>query len=326
MTIFEQHDIRRKELAIRTRPGLRSLIGTLCGACIVTLPVLCLGVAPALAQPLPTATTIFIVPNSVVQGQFANVISQTIAAPPPPELPVPVTSGTVTFFRAGLGNIPGACGPPNTPTGGGTLASNLPVSNGGAAAPLDTSIAGTFGYSASYNDGADFAPSPSPCVDLVVIPACTGVTIAADLAGGNGMPLAGTINEQFTVRIRVHACQAATNLKVQGGTNGWATNTIATNPSPNPTVGTTAVKNNKVITWTINSLAAGSDADLYLTIDGTIKANTTPGTILGLTGPWSVVYSLDFGTTFQTSSYTGAVTVTVMPSCSAVPAGMPSLC
>jgi len=40
-----------KGLAIGTRPGLRSLVGTLCGACIVTLVALCFSAAQAPSPP-----------------------------------------------------------------------------------------------------------------------------------------------------------------------------------------------------------------------------------------------------------------------------------
>jgi hypothetical protein len=139
--------------------------------------------------------------------------------------------------------------------------------------------------------------------------------MAADLASGPGMPFAGTTNE-WTVQLHIHACQDITALKAQGGSNGWATNTIPSNPSPNPSVGAASVKQNnknQVITWTLAELGQGTtDATLLIDITGTIKPDTTPGTILSLLGPWSLVYSLADGVQQKTTP-TGAVTVKVMP-------------
>jgi hypothetical protein len=134
------------------------------------------------------------------------------------------------------------------------------------------------------------------------------VQISADLASGDGNPPAGT-TQTWQVEIKVHACEDATGLKVQGGTNGWATNSVGT---PSTGVVTVRLNNkNQVITWNMESLAAGEDATLTLTVTGTIKPNTPSGTILRLLGPWSVTYSTDGGLTYQKSDYTGAVTVTV---------------
>ncbi|MBI2816522.1 MAG: hypothetical protein HYX72_06255 [Acidobacteria bacterium] len=173
-----------------------------------------------------------------------------------------------------------------------------------------TANVGTFGYKAHYiaGGGPTYGNSFSACFDLTVTPACSGVSISADQATGDGAPAAGE-TYTWTVRMRVHACDAATGLKAQGGGNGWATTSVT---SWDGSLSTKTNKKNQVYTWTFDSLAAGAHSDLVVTITGTIKPNTPSGTILTLTGPWSVVYSTDGGVTYQKSEYAGSVTVTVL--------------
>src|SRR6516225_5557582 len=80
MTIFRQHDIRRKikELAIGTRPGLRLLVGTLCGACNVTLITLCFSAAPARAEPIlgiEASVTAVDIPGASAIAQVGTFLS-----------------------------------------------------------------------------------------------------------------------------------------------------------------------------------------------------------------------------------------------------------
>jgi YVTN family beta-propeller protein len=115
---------------------------------------------------------------------------------------------------------------------------------------------------------------------------CSGsVSLSAYLGGATPTPAAGG-TYTWTVEFVVHACQAVSNLKVQGGTNGW------TNPASvgTPSIGTASTKmnnKNQVITWNVPSLAAGQTAALTLTIQGSIKPHTQSGTVLGLTGAWA---------------------------------------
>jgi hypothetical protein len=64
-------------------------------------------------------------------------------------------------------------------------------------------------------------------------------------------------------------------------------------------------------TWTFDSLSAGADATLDLIITGPSSQRRHPELSLGLIGPWSVTYSTDGGVTYQKSTYTGEVAVTV---------------
>lgn len=255
------------------------------------------------AAPAPTTTTIVISPSTVSAGDLANATGQT---------KITSSGATVAIGKLELQSAQDGALLPTSCSGQTNFASGTPTNvdgTGSATFSLNTNAVGTFGYRTHYTQGSTYGTSKSPCVDLTVSAVdCSGVNISADLATGNGTPEAG-IPQTWTVRMKVHACDDATGLKVQGGTNGWATNTVL---SASP--GSYSIKNNKknqVITWNMDSLNAGQDADLVLQIDGTIKAGTPSGTVLGLTGPWSVVYSTDGGVTSQKSEYTGTVTVTV---------------
>jgi YVTN family beta-propeller protein len=135
---------------------------------------------------------------------------------------------------------------------------------------------------------------------------CTGANIWAYLASGPAAPAAGGTYD-WTVKFEVHACQAATNLKAQGGANGWAGSKSVDSLS----LGATSIKTNnknQVITWTMNSLNVDEDATLTLKITGTIKPGTPSGTVLGLVGPWSLGYSTATG---SQSASAGPVSVKV---------------
>src|SRR6516225_7227483 len=111
MTIFKQHDIRRKikGLAIGTRPGLRLLVGTLCGACIVTLITLCFSAAPARAEPTSVEASVIAVdiPGASAIAQVGTFLS----GPPTPlgqcTLPHPIPTLFANFI------LPGAVLDPN---------------------------------------------------------------------------------------------------------------------------------------------------------------------------------------------------------------------
>jgi hypothetical protein len=271
----------------------------------VVCAVLASALASALvAQPAPTTTSIELIPGGSVVQYSSAYAKGTVTTTSDGK---PVTGGRLELQRAvdGDGN-PTSCTAaadylPGTPT-------DVDV-YGSAMFSLDTTVPGNFGYLIHYIPGkAPYKTSFSPCADLTVTPLCSGVQISADLATGDGNPPAGT-PQTWTVEIKVYACEDATGLKVQGGTNGWATNAVGV-----PTTGEVNLRynnKNQVITWNMDSLGKGQDATLTLTVTGTIKPNTPSGTILRLLGPWSVTYSTDGGVTYQKSDYTGAVTVTV---------------
>jgi hypothetical protein len=258
--------------------------------------------------PAGTTTTITLRPaGTVVQYSSADAIGTVTSNGKP------VTVGRLELQRAVDGD-----GNPTSCKAAADYLSGTPIAvddNGSAMFSLDTTVLGTFGYRIHYIPGEhipgeqSYGTSFSPCADLTVTPPpCSGVQISAYLASGDGNPPAGT-TQTWTVEIKVHACEDATGLKVQGGTNGWATNWVGT-----PSTGVFDVRfnnRNQVITWNMESLAADQDATLPLMVTGTIKPNTPSGTILRLLGPWSVTYSTDGGLTYQKSDYTGAVTVTV---------------
>jgi hypothetical protein len=282
----------------------RSKLLSLAAAVLCAVAVLGLDVVPALAVPAGTTTTITFSPSaSVNQGDTANAIGQT---------KVTSSGAVVTIGNLELQTAADVNGNPTTCGLQTQFLSGTPTavdSTGSATFALNTNIVGTIGYRMHYTQGSSYGTSFSPCADFTVsAPPCSGVTIAADLASGNGTPSAGG-TYTWIVEIKVHACVAATGLKAQGGDNGWASDSVGS-----PSAGDISIKTNKknqVITWTMDSLGAGADATLDLTITGTIKPNTPSGTVLGLTGPWSVTYSTDGGVTYQKSAYTGEVTVTV---------------
>jgi YVTN family beta-propeller protein len=135
---------------------------------------------------------------------------------------------------------------------------------------------------------------------------CTGANIWAYLVSGPAASAAGGTYDWF-VRFEVHACEAATSLKAQGGTNGWASSKSVDSLS----LGATSIKTNnknQVITWTMASLSANQNATLTLKITGTIKPGTPSGTMLDLVSLWSLGYSTATG---QKSASAGPVSVKV---------------
>ena len=155
----------------------------------------------------------------------------------------------------------------------------------------------------------------SAAVDLVINPSSScgtpGVTVGATLASGNGTPPPGA-SGPWTFRISVTNCTGVslTNVKVQGGSNGWApvTGTSASSGS----VVIKGNKRNQVLTWTVD-IADGATVTLDVTVNGTIPGSAPDGQIRYLSGAWSAVY--DDGSGPQKSAYSGRVfiTVTVVP-------------
>lgn len=271
---------------------------------ILLLVLLCTGAAWAQF----TGTCITLTPPVVQQGNSTTATGTTQLNPTNAICAggTPVSDGNQTLQEAkdGLGQ------PTSCALGSGFISgSPVPVDlNGQASFSPDTSTLGTFGYRIAYSGGVE-PPSVSPCLDLAVVQSCSGVNIAADLASGDGNPPAG-VPEIWTVEIKVHACQDALIQKAQGGNNGWATNSVTSVSQGSYTIKDTG-NSNQVITWNVGSLGGNSDATMLLTVSGTIKRGTPSGTVVGLTGPWSVTYSIDGGHTYQKSDYTGRITVTV---------------
>lgn len=156
----------------------------------------------------------------------------------------------------------------------------------------------------------------SAAVDLVInlssscAPPGT-VTVGATLATGNGSPAPGA-SGPWTFRISVTNCTGVnlTDVKVQGGSNGWAPRTSHVASSGVVTV--KGNKRNEVLTWIVD-IADGATVTLDVTVDGVIPASAPDGQIRYLSGAWSAVY--DDGSGPQKSAYSGRVfiTVTVVP-------------
>lgn len=186
-------------------------------------------------------------------------------------------------------------------------------SNGQIGTGFDTTGLGnsTIGFQANYDgtSSPNINGSTSACLDLVVNPAtppCTGATIGAILAIGDGTPSPST-TESWTFRINVHACQSLTGVTAQGGTNGWAPMT-----GYSRSTGSVVVRDNKknqVLLWNIGNMNAGDDQTLDVTVKGTTAAYC--GALEFLSGPWSTTFSTDGGSTFTKSDYTGRASITV---------------
>jgi hypothetical protein len=171
----------------------------------------------------------------------------------------------------------------------------------------------TIGFRALHPDSGDQHgndQSASPCMDLVITSSCPvpgGVEVAADLASGPGTPPAGCCTT-WVFRISVTNCTGVnlTNVKVQGGSNGWASFVSAT-----PSTGSASVRfnqRNEVITWTLN-LANGATETLDVKIMGCIPSSAPDGQVRFLSGAWSAAYNAGSGP--QKSGYSGQVSITV---------------
>ena len=155
----------------------------------------------------------------------------------------------------------------------------------------------------------------SSAVDLVInvdsVCAYSGVTVGATLASGNRSPAPGA-SGPWTFRISVTNCTGVnlTDVKVQGGSNGWAPMTTYVASSGNVTVKSN--KRNEVLTWVVD-IADGATVTIDVTVNGTIPGSAPDGQIRYLSGAWSAVY--DDGSGPQKSAYSGRVfiTVTVVP-------------
>lgn len=172
----------------------------------------------------------------------------------------------------------------------------------------------TVGFRAHYVTGGGqdkVETHSSVAVDLQILLSCSGITVGATLASGNGTPPPGA-SGPWTFRISVQNCTGVdlTDVKVQGGSNGWAPITNIVVSSGDFTRRTN--NRNEVITWTVN-VADGTTVTIDVTVNGTIPANAADGQIRYISGAWSAVY--DAGSGPQKSDYSGRVflTVTVPP-------------
>jgi hypothetical protein len=264
---------------------------------------------PAFAQvAVPTTTSISFQPSGSFVEQFSP--SAAVGQSTSEFGPVP---GGVQYLDLMLdaSGKPTSCA--GAVPGAGSSALPIPVNTKGSVSfVLDTSQKGTFGYQIRYSGYIDatyaYKGSASPCVDFTVGAApCSGVSLGVREGHGHGGPPVAGSTHTWSLTLTVNACENASKLKVQGGANGWAENSIGEVRIGEITL-KPAGKNNVVTTWTIDELLAGEGASLRILVTGTIKPGTPPGTILGLLGPWSVSYNTASG---PKSASLGAVTVTV---------------
>jgi hypothetical protein len=276
-------------------------------------------IQPALADGAAGITTITFSANPavLVPGDDVTITTTTTSA----EHPEQVDAGKVTIQLAtdGVGNpVPAASvvtwvslnAPGQSPSGGIT---NL-------ALDLDTLgfVPGTVGgFRAHYVTGGGahrVETHFAAAVDLGTASSCSGLTIGATLASGDGCPLPGS-SGPWTFRITLQNCTGMdlSAVKVQGGANGWAPLTgIAT--VGGGAVSVSKKQKNSVITWTVD-IPDGATIYLDATVNGPIPHSAPAGQIRFLSGAWSAVYDHDGDALSPRvkTDYTGRVSITVGP-------------
>lgn len=286
------------------------------GAALAVAAVAAVGASVALAdQPIPTTTSLTLSSNPAADGDVVTITAHTVITSSGAD--VPDTPGSMRIQEC-IDNVTGN-GVPAATCANPAVATWTNVATGSPATLVymfDTTGLGgsTIGFRGHYvpSGGSGYHESKSPAIDLVILAeACTtGATIAADFASGDGNPPAGT-EADWSFRITVHACENLTNVTAQGGTNGWAP---ATSPGV-PSAGTADFrkegKGAQIILWKIGNMTAGQTETLLVTVHGKIKPNTSSGTTLFLSGPWSTTYTNGDGDTLK-SDYTGRVSIEVL--------------
>jgi hypothetical protein len=156
----------------------------------------------------------------------------------------------------------------------------------------------TIGFRAHYKTGGGankVSQHMSGALDVVIGDfVCTGFHLSTDRVDGPGTIEPGA-SGSWTFRVRARNCtgQNLSNVKIQGGTNGWANFDEYTKSA-----GEVSVKYNKrneVLTWTV-SIPDTNDATLDITMTGTIPHGAAcstdpnepePDSIRNLSGTWS---------------------------------------
>jgi hypothetical protein len=274
----------------------------------------------AVSKPIDTSTTISFSQNPVPAGTTVTI---TATVTPNPG----VANGKLEIGirqNPGTGEYKTCANPGNSFAVKLTPANGVDIdANGQVSVQFDTIniLPGTMlALSARYvpAGGSGYAQSESLCTDLTVTdpiitpPPCSGLTIAASFAGGNGTPAPGNAGP-WTFKIRVDNCTGVdlTNVKVQGGSNGWTEPSKTTAAVPD---GTYTVKTNKggaqTITWFVD-LPSGSYKEILVTVDGKVPNSAACDSIRFISGAWSAVYDTGDGLGSRKSEYTGRVTTTV---------------
>ena len=291
-------------------------------AILLAVLILLTGVPAFAGGPVDTTTTLTLVPPTVAAGGAASAIMKVVTT----SGGFPVTQGTLQLKYKHHANP--ALGPVSCAAQGNSFldvagASGTPDAQGQVTIDLQalalTAVPGTYGFQANYSGvpGQDAKSDSGPCLDLTVTNAptpCIGtVNIAANFVDGEGYLLVGG-TYTWHLNLKVTACVDVTNVSAQGGLNAWATSTLG-----DPDLGSTAIRKttgngkNQVIIWTIGNMASGTEANLPVTVTGTVKKGTACGTVLGLLGSWSSLFSTNGGFTIQKTDYTGTSTVNVGP-------------
>lgn len=252
--------------------------------------VLCLVllVSASLAFGKPAATTSTVTFDANPTTQFASIYAHAVVEPSPD-----VNVGTVNLesYQDGSGNHL-ACG-----TAGGHYVSLASGSPGGDVKALGfTDLPGLYGYRAHYvpgnGGGGIWHESMSPCIDLIVNtsggPCDTGFLIAATQSAGTNTPVAGvTWVGAFTITLSNCSPDTITNVHAQGGTSAWTH--VVSNLADLGSVGVRKATGggNKVLLWTIPSMAPSQIGNLVVNLSGLVKAGTPSGTMLNIDGAWS---------------------------------------
>lgn len=162
--------------------------------------------------------------------------------------------------------------------------------------------------------------SSSLCETLAIIACgegCSGVTIGATLASGDGEPCPGVSpgvptesDGCWEFRITVTACEAVTGVTAQGGTSGWTTYNSFIVSTGSAALRMPDKKGAQILLWTIGNMAKDEVQTLDVEVCGAIPSTSPDGEVRYLSGPWSAKYTNSSGVTLK-SAYSGRVSLTV---------------
>jgi hypothetical protein len=138
----------------------------------------------------------------------------------------------------------------------------------------------------NFSPGLDLDIKCNPCPAIQASP-----TIVAAMASGNGAPAPGECGEWvYTITVMNCTGNDLTGVKIQGGSNGWSTQTAQSATGGTETFFGVSTKNkNTVTTWT-GDIAFGDTVTITVTLDGCApgKCPGSNGNVLNLNGGWSI--------------------------------------
>lgn len=272
--------------------------------------------AEVFAHQIDTISSIAFSKNPACEGDIVTITGTTLingtqhdAVPG-----TPVTTGTIKIQQLQLAGSPVACG--TTGADYVDVASGTPNSSGQLSYAFNTAgLAGqSIGFRTHYvTPGGHPAPATgqSTCDTLSIItcgPPCSGVTIGATLASGDGTPCPG-VTGCWEFRITVTACEAVTNVTAQGGTSGWTTYDSFSASTGSAALRMPDKKGAQILVWTIGNMAKDEVQTLDVKVCGAIPSTSPDGEARYLSGPWSAKYTI--GSTQFKSAYSGRVSLTV---------------